>query len=169
MLVSIIVAMDANNGIATEEEKIPWMGKIPDDMKRFREKTMGHHVIFGRTTWDTIKNPLKGRKAIVLTRQPEIYKTKHKPVLVTDTLEEAYNFALEADESELLIAGGSQIYEQTIDFADRIYLTEVLKSYNCNKFFPKIDYSQWEVVEEEIKSTETLDYNFKTLERVTKP
>lgn len=168
MLISIIVAMDLENGIGMKDDMPPW--NIPEDLRRFRNLTMGHHVIVGRVTWDIINNPLKGRKIIVITRNPGDYKLKFQPALITDSLGEAVKFAEKAGEEELFIAGGSEIYQQTIGIADKMYITKILKTFECEKFFPKINFNEWKDSKpEETRFSETMDFYYRYLVRVQTP
>ncbi|MBW6442003.1 dihydrofolate reductase [Patescibacteria group bacterium] len=163
MKISIVVAVDVNNGIGYMG-KIPW--HLPEDLKRFKEITMGHHVLMGRLTWESINKPLKGRNVIVLTRKPEEYHPRNEPVLVTDNLEKAIEYAKSMGENELMVAGGSEVYKQTIDIADKIYLTKILEITTCDTFFPTIDYRRWKVREEKLKTSKYVDFYYKELVKV---
>ena len=116
MLKSLIVAM-ASNSVIGHNGGIPW--KIPGEQKMFKDITMGHSLIMGRITHETIGRALPGRTNIVISRQAD-YKA-HDCIVVND-----FNSALQAcdpDESEAFIIGGGQIFRDTISFADRIYLS----------------------------------------------
>ncbi|PKN16417.1 MAG: dihydrofolate reductase [Deltaproteobacteria bacterium HGW-Deltaproteobacteria-23] len=115
MMVSIIVAM-SRNGIIGRDKAIPW--NIPADMSRFRELTLGHTLIMGRKTFESIGRPLPGRRSIVVSRQADYSAAG---VLVAASLREA--LLLAGDRDEVFICGGGEIYQQALPFAARIYLT----------------------------------------------
>lgn len=163
MKITIVAAVNINNGIGKNNGEIPW--HIPEDLKRFRSLTMDHHVIFGRKTWDTINKDLEGRKVIVLTKNPEEYKPGIQPVFIAQTLDEAINFAETAGEDNLFIAGGGMVYQKSIDLADEILLTKILDDSPCDVFFPQINYRRWKIVEETLRNTNGNLYYYRKLER----
>lgn len=142
MKFSIIAAVDQNGGIG-KNGKIPWT--LPTDMKFFQKTTIGNEknaVIMGRTTWESIpgnRRPLKNRLNIVLTHD-ENYKLP-KGILRAETFEKALVLAQKHDCEKIFIIGGAKTYAQAL--ADprctEIYVTEVLESFDCDAFFPKID------------------------------
>ena len=150
MLISLIAAM-AENRVIGYNKAIPW--NIPSDQKRFRAITMGHSILFGRVTYEIIGRPLPGRRNIVLTRQ-EHYQAPG--VVVVHSLEEAVSAC--AGEEELFIGGGGMVFEETVDLADRIYLSVIHGVYQGDSFFPVIPGSFREASREEIK--ETPPYSF---------
>src|SRR5262245_8173289 len=111
--------MDRNRGIGIDN-KLPW--RLPADHKRFRELTMGHQIIVGRKTYESIGRPLPGRRMIIVTHNRN-YRTEGCDV--AHSIEQAIELARERDDSEVFICGGGEIYSQTIELADRIYLTLV--------------------------------------------
>jgi len=130
MIISLIAAM-ARNRVIGCRNAIPW--SIPSDQKQFRSMTMGHAVLFGRKTYESIGRPLQGRKTIVLTRQ-EPYCADG--VIVVHSLEEA--IAAAQGEEELFIGGGGTVYGETILLADRIYLSIIRKDFEGDTWFPDI-------------------------------
>jgi dihydrofolate reductase len=140
MIISLIVAQDENGGIG-KDRQLPW--QLPSDLKRFKQLTMGHHLLMGRKTFETIGKPLPGRVMIVLTRQKDYLA---KGCIVVNSVREAIRLAERNHEVELFIIGGGEIFHQTINQADKIYLTTVHADVNANIFFPKIDNDQWEVI-----------------------
>jgi dihydrofolate reductase len=110
-------------------------------MKRFRELTMGHHLIAGRNTFESIGRPLPGREMIVVTRNKGY---KPEGCLIAHSVEAAIELARERGESEAFVIGGAQIYAQTLAVADRIYLTEVEAVTDADTFFPNLEASEWE-------------------------
>lgn len=147
-MISIIAAV-AKNGVIGKSNAIPWY--IPEDLKHFKEVTTGHTVIMGRKTFESIMSslgkPLPNRKNVVITHDLG-YKVPQE-VLVYTTLEDA----LEAvkDDGEIFIAGGGEIYKQTIDKANRLYLTEVHDDKEGDVFFPQFNKGFWDEISREKK------------------
>ncbi len=137
MIVSIIAAMDNQRGIGVEN-RLPW--RLSADMKRFRELTMGHHIIVGRKTYESIGKPLPGRQMIVVTRDNEF---RADGCDVCHSLIEALEIARSRGEHEAFIGGGAQIYEQALPLADRMYLTLVDAEIVADTFFPAFDLQAW--------------------------
>lgn len=149
MIISIIAAMDENGGIGYENQ-IPW--HLPADLARFKELTMGHLLVAGRKTFQSIGSALPGRQMIVLTRNPEF---EAQDCLRAESLNEAISMAEEAEEIELFIIGGAEIYEEALSIADHLYLTIVHTSVEVDTYFPEIDGSKWyQVCEEDIPADE---------------
>lgn len=142
-----LIAAVAENGVIGANGGIPW--KIPSDMAFFKRMTMGKPIVMGRKQFETVGKPLPGRTNIVVTRQKG-----YQPdgVLVMDSLEAAIDQAREiarADAAgEVMVIGGGEIYAQAMPLADRLYITYVALSPEGDTFFPPIDPSVWEVVEE---------------------
>ena len=143
---SIIVAMAANHTIG-KENKLLW--SIPEDLRRFKEITSGHHVIMGRKTFESIGRPLPNRTNIILTNDANYVPANG--VLVARTIDQAFEIAEKNGESEAFIIGGGEIYFQTLDIADTIYLTKLLDNFDGDSFFPPIDFGQWTVRDNEIQ------------------
>ena len=141
MIISIIVAMDEQRGIG-KQGRLPW--HLSADLKRFKRLTMGHHLIIGRKTYESIGRPLPGRTMIVLTRNQRF---KAEGCLIATSLKDALAIAEKRGETEAYIAGGGQIFSQTLPLADRIYLTLVNTVTQADVFFPEFDQGDWEVVE----------------------
>jgi dihydrofolate reductase len=143
VIVSIIAAMDRKCGIGVDN-KLPW--RLSADLKRFRELTMGHHIIVGRKTFESIGRPLPGRRMIVVTRDRN-YKAEGCEVV--HYIEDATRLARERGESEVFICGGAEIYAQSIGTADRMYLTFVDAEVAADTFFPEFDEREWDEQESE--------------------
>ena len=142
--ISYVVAMDRNRLIGTGDG-LPW--RLPDEMRRFKEITMGHPVLIGRKTFETIPQkfrPLEGRTNIVLTRQ-EAYKAPG--CLVVNSLEEALSVI--APDQELMVIGGAQLFGELMPVVDRLYLTEIDGEYTGNIYFPQIDDNEWREISRE--------------------
>lgn len=132
MKISIIVAVSENNVIG-KDGKIPW--HIPEDLKHFKEITMGHHIMMGRNTFESIGHPLPGRVNLVISSNP-LYSPEG--VSVFRSIEEAVVFAKTAGEDELIVIGGESIYKSMLPLADTIYLTKVSKSCEGNVISRKL-------------------------------
>ncbi len=140
MIISMILAMDENQGIG-RGNMLPW--HLPEDLKRFKNITMGHHLIMGRITFQSIGKPLSGRVNIIVTRNPNF---KADGCLVTQSLEEALGTAQAKGETEVFIIGGGEIYTQAISLTDRIYLTLVHTVSKADVFFHELDETDWIII-----------------------
>ncbi|MCO5231239.1 MAG: dihydrofolate reductase [Chitinophagales bacterium] len=144
MIISIIVAV-SENGVIGKGNKLPW--KLSADLKRFKFYTKGKAVIMGRNTYESIGHILPERINIILS-QNKSYKPEK--TLVFPGISEAINFAADNGLEEVFIIGGANVYEQTFDIADRIYLTKVHTNIeDGDAFFQDIDMSEWDIVDEE--------------------
>ena len=144
MEVSLIAAMAANRVIG-RGGGLPW--HLPPDLKRFKKLTLGHWMLMGRRTWDSIgRKPLPGRPTIVVTRDPAYTAEKAH---VARSVEEGLALAEAAGETELFVAGGAAIYAATLDRADRIHLTLLERELEGDTFFPELDPARWRLVWEE--------------------
>jgi dihydrofolate reductase len=141
MIVSLIVAMDENRGIGFHNQ-VPW--RLAGDLKHFKAVTMGHHLIVGRKTYESIGRALPGRRMIVVTRQAVYASRLPEGVLAAHSLEQALELAREAGESEVFVAGGGEIYRQALPLADRIYLTKVKAAVQADVYFPYFNESEWQ-------------------------
>lgn len=139
--ISIIVAIADNNAIG-RDNRLLW--HLPSDMRRFKALTMGHTVIMGRKTFESLpKGALPGRRNVVLTTQPEAH---FEGCTVCASMEEALGSS--ASEDEVFIIGGALVYSQSLQFANKIYLTLVHTTpKDADAFFPSMDLSQWEEIE----------------------
>jgi len=165
MIVSIIVAVSDNNVIG-RANRIPW--RQSTDLKRLKKLTMGHHMLMGRKTYESLERPLPGRSIIVITHNPD-----YRPdgVLTAPSLERAIEMARIDD--EVFVAGGSQIFEQALHRADRMYLTRVHGEVEGDTFFPEFDdVTEWKLVDSEhCEADEKNEYpfSFLTYERAAQP
>lgn len=155
MIVSLIVAMDRRGGIGRDNQ-LPW--RLSADLKRFRELTLGHHLLVGRKTYESIGRPLPGRQMIVVTRDAGFAAAG---CAVVHSLEAGIALARSRDENELFIGGGAQIYAEAMKWANRIYLTAVAAEVVADVFFPTIDWTQWTEAESaRHEADEKNDYTF---------
>ena len=151
-MISIIVAI-AENGVIGDKNALLW--NIKEDMRRFRTTTMGHPVVMGRKTFESIGRPLPKRTNVVITRGD----SEFEGCLVAHSIEEAVKMF--SPDEEVFIIGGAQIYKQALPLADKLYLTVVHRNYEGDTSFPEIDYSEWrEVAREEFERGEEYDGAF---------
>lgn len=137
MILSLLVAMDEKRGIG-KAGGLPW--RLSSDLKRFRTLTMGHHIIVGRKTFDSIGKPLPGRQTIIVTRNADFH---HEGCFIARSVDDAIQLARARGESEAFICGGAEIYAQAMSAADRMYLTLVHADANADTFFPEWSREQW--------------------------
>ncbi|HEX9608629.1 MAG TPA: dihydrofolate reductase [Candidatus Paceibacterota bacterium] len=132
--VSIVVAMSAHDRGIGKKGTLLW--HIPDDLKRFKQLTVGHPVIMGRKTFESIVQylggPLPGRTNIVVTRNSDY---RHAGAKIFNTLDTAFQYAKSLDD-EVFIGGGSELYEQALPYTDRLYLTLIDEQKPADSFFP---------------------------------
>ena len=133
---SLVVAV-ARNGVIGRDNRLPW--KLPDDLAYFKRVTMGHPIVMGRRTWESIGKPLPGRKNIVVTRQRDYQAAG---CTVVHSLDEAWSAAGDAD--EVCVIGGTTLFEESLPIADRIHLTEVEAEVEGDTFFPTFDRGEWQ-------------------------
>jgi dihydrofolate reductase len=156
MSLAVIAAL-ARNGAIGCRQQLPW--RLPADLRRFKALTMGHTLVMGRATFDSIGRPLPGRRTIVVTRQPDWRATGAE---VVHSIDEALQ---RAAAETVFVAGGGDVYRQTIDRAERLYLTLIDRDVEGDTFFPAFDRADFRVVEREDHSGEPLPFEFLTLER----
>lgn len=163
MLMTIIAAKSKNNVIGKKWE-MPW--HLPGDLAFFKSKTMGHHVLMGRETYQNLDIPLKGRNLIIVTKN-DLFQSKNH--MVVHDLSDAFMIALTNNEKELFIAGGSSIYKQTIEIVDKMYITEIDATIQGDKYFPEIDQKQWDRIKlKEYKQDKLHPYSFTIYEYIRK-
>lgn len=157
MSLSIIVAMARNRTIGINNT-LPW--RCPEDLKHFKALTMGHHMIMGRKTFDSIGKPLPGRTTVVVTRDRHL---KIEGCLVAHSLQDAIKLC--AKDSETFIVGGADIYAQSLALADTLYITEMQQDAEGDVHFPEVDKDRWSEISREVHNQETpqpLEYHFAT-------
>jgi dihydrofolate reductase len=155
---TLVVAMDAQRGIGVDN-KLPW--HLPEDLAHFKRVTLGHPIIMGRKTFDSIGRPLPKRRNIVVTRNQD---WRHEGVDAALSLQDA--IALAGDEPASII-GGAQIFGEAMAVASRMIVTEIDHVFRCDTFFPPIDPGQWIETARERHHSEAngFDYAFVTYER----
>jgi dihydrofolate reductase len=145
MKVTLIAAMSEGRVIG-RDGAVPW--RLPEDMRRFKQRTLGHPIIMGRRTFESLEKELAGRTCIVLTRRGD-----YSPpgALVAASLEHALRLAREAPggREEVFVGGGEGVYREALRIADAIELTVVHAAIRGDTFFPQIDECQWILVGDE--------------------
>ncbi len=141
-MIILIAAASENNALGKDNDLI-W--HLPDDFKRFKEMTTGHHIIMGRKTFESFPKPLPNRTHVVITRQPDYDR---EGCIVVNNLQQAFE-AVPKDH-DVYVIGGGEIYFQSLPFADKIELTRVHHSFtDADAFFPEFGDTEWELVKEE--------------------
>ena len=140
---------------------------IKDDLKRFKKITMGHPVIMGRKTRESLPKALPGRTNIVITRNPD-YNAADS--IIAHSLEEAIEIAKKADGSDkIFIIGGGQVYEEAFPLLDALEITHVYDSpYDVDTFFPKVTMDDWELTKmsDMFETSDGLRYDFESFQRI---
>ncbi len=155
MIVSAIVAA-AENRVIGKDNQIPWY--LSKDLQFFKKTTLNHHIVMGRKSFHAIGKPLPKRTNIVVTRDAFFTASG---VLVTHSIEEGLQIALDNNEDEAFIIGGGEIYAQSMDLWDRIYYTRVHAEPEGDVFFPELDHRLWDLKREEFfPADEKNDYDF---------
>ena len=161
-MITLIVAMGKNREIGKENQLL-W--HLPKDLKHFKELTSGHPIIMGRKTYESIGKPLPNRTNIVISRKNDWFE---EGILIVGSIKEAVKFAKKIDE-EVFVIGGGNIYEQTIDLADKLEVTLVDAELGADTFFPKINEKVWQKTNEEYHQKDEkneFDFCFQTFERI---
>jgi dihydrofolate reductase len=167
-MIAMIAAMSSNRVIGLDND-LPW--RLPADFRYFKKKTMGHTLIMGRRTFDSIRNgPLPGRRTIVITRQ-EGWSHENPAVEVAHSLREALELAANDSTGDrtIFIAGGGEIFREALALADRIYLTRIEAAFSGDTFFPELDTGDWRVTEREHHEADAENpypFTFETWDRV---
>ena len=159
MKISIVVAIGANNAIGKDNQLL-W--RLPNDLKHFKQITSGHTIIMGRKTYYSVGKPLPNRRNIVITRQ----NINIEGCEVVNSLDAALGLC--ANEPEIFIVGGAEIYKQAIHVTNCIYLTIVHQSFDGDTYFPEIKVDEWKETEREDYQPDEkhqFAYSFITLER----
>ncbi len=155
-----LIAALGKNGVIGIDNRLPW--RLPDDLKHFKALTLGHAVLMGRKTFESLGRPLPGRRNIVITRN-----VHYRPVgaEVAGSIEQA--LALCQGAAEVFFIGGADIYRQALPLVERLHLTEVDASPAGDAFFPDFDHARWRESGREVRRDEAsgLGYAFVTYER----
>ena len=162
MKISLIAAVADNLAIGKDNDLL-W--HLPEDLKFFKKTTLHHHVVMGRKTFESFGRPLPERKNIIISRREEL---PYEGIIHVKSLDEALELCRKEGAEECFIAGGQKVYESTIQFADRLIITEVHATFEADTFFPEIDKSIWKEVSREDCSSDDknpYEYSFVFYER----
>jgi len=157
----IMIAAAAENNALGKDNKIVW--HLPNDYKRFKRLTSGHHIIMGRKTFESIQKPLPDRTNIIVTRQKD-YQVPG--CIIVDSIEKALQACPQGQDS--FIIGGGEIYTIGLPHADKIELTRVHGSFEADAFFPEINDTEWKLEASEFNEKDekhNYDYTYLTFIR----
>ena len=160
-MITLVVALGLNREIGVDNQ-LPW--HLPKDLKHFKEITSGHPIIMGRKTYESIGKPLPNRTNIVISRKKDWFE---EGILIVGSIKEAIKFGQKIDE-DIFIIGGGNIFEQTMDIADKLEVTEIKTNIEADTFFPKIDPKIWTKTDEvchEKDEKNNFDFCFQTFQR----
>lgn len=163
MILSHIVAVAQNDVIGVNND-LPW--DIPEDMKFFRDKTKGKALIMGRKTFESVGHPLPNRLSVVVTRQKD-YVSPAPSVVIQPDLQSAIEYCKGQTSKygeEVFIIGGGEIFKESMDIVDIIYLTRIHKDFQGDIKYPKVDLKKFELVEQRDR-TEPVPFSFLTYTR----
>lgn len=149
---SLIAAM-ATNRVIGINNALPW--RLPADLQHFKRLTLGHHILMGRKTWESLGRPLPGRTSVIITRNRAFTAAG---CLVAGSPEEA--IAACAGDKEIFFIGGADLYRQALALADRLYLTEIRRDFAGDAWFPEFDRGVWRETERRREVTDGLEYDF---------
>ncbi len=156
--INVIAAMAKNRTIGIANT-LPW--HLPEDLKHFKTLTMGHHIVMGRKTYESIGRPLPGRTTVIVTRDPN-YRVEG--CLAANSIDAA--IAACGADPEVFFVGGADLYSQVLARADRLYLTEIQADYQGDAHFPDFDRQAWrETARDAHVSAAGLAYHFVTYDR----
>jgi dihydrofolate reductase len=155
---SIIVAI-AKNRVIGINNTLPW--HLPEDLKRFRALTMGHHIIMGRKTYDSLGRLLPGRTTVIVTRNTD-YKVAG--ALIAHSLQDA--IALCKADDEVFLIGGAELYQEGLKLSNKLYITEIVLDVEGDAYFPEYSSNEWEESAREAHVSEQgLAFNYVTYVR----
>lgn len=155
-----LIAAVARNGVIGTDNTLPW--HLPEDLKRFRALTTGHHIIMGRRTYESINRLLPGRTTVIVTRNPA-YQVPG--ALMARSLQHAVELC--GGDREAFLIGGAELFQDGLRLGDRIYLTEIDAEFAGDVFMPPLNPAQWrEVSRERHVSDQGWGYSYITYERI---
>lgn len=160
MTVSLVAAV-AENGVIGRKGGLPW--RLPDDLRWFKQLTMGHAVVIGRRTFESLGRPLPGRRWIVLSRDPAFRADG------VETATDLRGALAAAGGGEVFVAGGAGVYRAALPIADRLYLTAVHARVEGDTRFPEVNFDDWTLVEERHHAADARHphaFTFRTYDRI---
>jgi dihydrofolate reductase len=157
--ISLIAAL-ARNRVIGIKNRLPW--KLSDDLKRFKALTLGHHILMGRKTYESIGRPLPGRTTVIISRGGF---PAAEGCIVAHSIDEA--IAACGSDEEIFFVGGADLYRQALPMADRLYLTEIQADVEGDAWFPEFDRVQWKEASRDRRMEERsgLEYHFVVYDR----
>lgn len=161
-MINIIVAIDQNRVIG-HENQLPW--HLPADLRHFKNLTMGHVIIMGRKTYDSIGKALPGRTNIIITRNP-VFKASDAKIY--HNIQIAFQDYAQAP--EIFIIGGAQLFEETFSLTQRLYVTKIHAAFKGDTYFPAYDEKTWQMTQQQSFKPDQKNkysYEFLTLTRLT--
>ena len=156
-----MIAAVAENNALGKDNQLVW--HLPDDFKRFKQLTSGHHIIMGRKTFESFPKPLPNRTHVIITSQK---KYQQENCIVVHSIEEALLVVPQQD--DVFIIGGGQIYELGMAFADVLEITKVHAVVEADAFFPVIDANNWQLMQEEFHPKDdrhNFDFTYQTFKK----
>lgn len=159
--ITLIVAAAENNAIG-KDNKMLW--HLPNDFKYFKQNTVGHSIIMGRKTFESIGKPLPERRNIILTRD---INYRNDAVDVANSVQEVLNYC--RDEREIFIIGGAEIYKQTLALADRVLMTRVHTALDGDAYFPELSNNEWKLTSQAVHQKDekhAFDYTFEVWDKI---
>ncbi|MCR2820169.1 dihydrofolate reductase [Lederbergia panacisoli] len=160
-MISFLWAED-ENGLIGKDNDLPW--RLPADLKYFKETTMGHAIIMGRKTYESIGKPLPGRTNIILTRDKN-YQVDG--CLVFHSKEELLHW-IEKNNANVFVTGGSEIFQLFLEEVDCLYVTKIFHTFEGNTYFPKMDWDKWCIISSQKgprNEKNPYDYEFRLYKR----
>jgi dihydrofolate reductase len=155
-----LIAAVARNGVIGKDNTLPW--HLPEDLKRFRALTTGHHIIMGRKTYESIDRLLPGRTTVIVTRNRD-YRVPG--ALIAGSLQQAVELC--GQDEEAFLIGGAELFGDGLRLADRVYLTEIHADFEGDAFMPPLAPGEWrEVSRETHDSGQGWDYSYINYERI---
>lgn len=161
MKIAAVAAM-AENRVIGKDNQLPW--HLPEDLKRFKQVTLGHPVIMGRKTFDSMGKPLPKRVNLVITRQEGHMIDGAQVFNSLDRAIEWCRSKIATQDEEIFVIGGAELWRAAWPELDRIYLTVIHKEFEGDTYFPEFDWNDWEVTFKENHS-DPIPYTFYTLDR----
>lgn len=150
----------ARNRVIGIANTLPW--RLPEDLRHFKALTTGHHILMGRKTWKSLGRPLPGRTSVVITRSSGL---QLPGCIVVNSIEEALSAC--SGDDEAFFIGGAELYRQALEYADRLYLTEIQADFEGDAWFPEFSTSQWqETGRTRCHSESGLDCDFVTYDKI---
>lgn len=160
-MISFLWAEDENHLIGRNND-LPW--RIPADLKYFKETTLGHPIVMGRKTYESIGKALPGRTNVILTRDESF---EADGCIIFHTKDELLKWSKE-QQKEIFITGGAEIYRLFMDVVDRLYVTKILHTFEGDTYFPEVNWDNWSLISSKpgVKDEKNpYDYEFRIYER----